>query len=204
MRNGSMWRPRFTPVSFSLLLTACAEVGPERVQRMQALPRVLTHMNRHGVLPRAETCERRRSGLEGGLLVATQLGPFGLWVALRTRERERAWAAHISPCGAVGPPVGVRQRLRLRSVNTQAAGGVRRDPPAARRAAGAAARHTGRARARPTGAAAGAVTRGRRTAIVKRNSASSWLVVVIGLLAYLSYGAIPRQCRYPEDVNYDC
>ena len=88
MRNGSMWRPRFTPVSFSLLLTACAEVGPERVQRMQTLPRVLTHMNRHGVLPRAETCERRRSGLEGGLLVATQLGPFGLWVALRMRERE--------------------------------------------------------------------------------------------------------------------
>ena len=102
MRNGSMWRPRFTPVSFSLLLTACAEVGPERVQRMQALPRVLTHMNRHGVLPRAETCERRRSGLEGGLLVAAQLGTPGLWVAPRTRERETAWAA-MSPCGAVRP-----------------------------------------------------------------------------------------------------
>jgi hypothetical protein len=167
MRNGSMWRPRFTPVSFSLLLTACAEVGPERVQRMQALPRVLTHMNRHGVLPRAETCERRRSGLEGGLLVAAQLGTPGLWVAPRSRERETAWAA-MSPCGAVVPPsgVGARQRLRFRSVDTQAAGGVRRDPPAARRAAGAAARHTGRARARPTRAAAGAVTRGRRTAIV--------------------------------------
>ena len=106
MRNGSMWRPRFTPVSFSLLLTACAEVGPERVQRMQALPRVLTHMNRHGVLPRAETCERRRSGLEGGLLVAAQLGTPGLWVAPgsrpRTREKETAWAA-MSPCGAVRP-----------------------------------------------------------------------------------------------------
>ena len=99
MRNGSMWRPRFTPVSFSLLLTACAEVGPERVQRMQALPRVLTHMNRHGVLPRAETCERRRSGLEGGLLVATQLGPFGLWVALRTRERESLGSSYIAVWG---------------------------------------------------------------------------------------------------------
>ena len=202
MRNGSMWRPRFTPVSFSLLLTACAEVGPERLQRMQALPRVLTHMNRHGVLPRAETCERRRSGLEGGLLVATQLGPFGLWVALRMRERERAWAAHISPCGAVGPPVGVRQRLRLRSVNTQAAGGVRRDPPAARCAAGAAARHTGRARAQPTGAAAGAVTRGRRTAIVKRNSAAFWLVVIIGLLGiFIVWGNTTAVPRYPDDVQ---
>ena len=99
MRNGSMWRPRFTPVSFSLLLTACAEVGPERVQRMQALPRVLTHMNRHGVLPRAETCERRRSGLEGGLLVATQLGPFGLWVALRMRERESLGGSYIAMWG---------------------------------------------------------------------------------------------------------
>ena len=29
MRNRSLWRPRFTPVSFSLLLTACAEVGTE-------------------------------------------------------------------------------------------------------------------------------------------------------------------------------
>ena len=28
MRNRSLWRPRFTPVSFSLLLTACAEVRP--------------------------------------------------------------------------------------------------------------------------------------------------------------------------------
>jgi hypothetical protein len=100
MRNGSMWRPRFTPVSFSLLLTACAEVGPERVQRMQALPRVLTHMNRHGVLPRAETCERRRSGLEGGLLVAAQLGTPGLWVAPRTRERERQPGP---PCRHAGP-----------------------------------------------------------------------------------------------------
>ena len=88
MRNGSMWRPRFTPVSFSLLLTACAEVGPERVQRMQALPRVLTHMNRHGVLPRAETCERRRSGLEGGLLVATARAFRALGCSTHERERE--------------------------------------------------------------------------------------------------------------------
>ncbi len=29
MRNRSLWRPRFTPVSFSLLLTACAEVRAE-------------------------------------------------------------------------------------------------------------------------------------------------------------------------------
>ena len=62
MRKSLMWRPRFTPVSFSLLLTACAEVGPERAQRMDALPRVLTHMNRHGILPRTETCERRPAG----------------------------------------------------------------------------------------------------------------------------------------------
>ena len=58
MRDGSLWRPRFTPVSFSLLMTACAELGPERAERMQALPRVLAHMDRHGILPRAETCER--------------------------------------------------------------------------------------------------------------------------------------------------
>ena len=52
------WKPRFTPVSFSLLITACAERGPNRVQRMQALPRVLTHMGQHGVMPRADACER--------------------------------------------------------------------------------------------------------------------------------------------------
>ena len=39
-------------------MTACAGIGPERAERMQALPRVLTHMDRHGILPRAETCER--------------------------------------------------------------------------------------------------------------------------------------------------
>ena len=81
------------------------------------------------------------------------------------RERESLGRSYIGmrACGAVVPPVGVRQRLRLRSVNTQAAGGVRRDPPAARRAAGVAARRTSRARARPSGAAAGAITRGRGT-----------------------------------------
>lgn len=54
----SLWNPRFTPVSFSLLLTACAEPGPGRLERMDALPRVLGWMGRQGVLPRDEACER--------------------------------------------------------------------------------------------------------------------------------------------------
>lgn len=54
----SLWRPRFTAVSFSLLLTASAEPGPRRLERIDALPRVLAEMSSHGVLPRAEACER--------------------------------------------------------------------------------------------------------------------------------------------------
>ena len=54
----SLWRPRYTPVSFSLLLTACAEPGPDAEERLAKLPRVLELMGRHGVLPRAATCER--------------------------------------------------------------------------------------------------------------------------------------------------
>ena len=47
----SLWRPRYTPVSFSLLLTACAEPGPDAEERLAKLPRVLELMGRHGVLP---------------------------------------------------------------------------------------------------------------------------------------------------------
>ena len=54
----SLWRPRFTAVSFSLLLTATAEPGPQRLERIDTLPRVLAEMSSHGVLPRAEACER--------------------------------------------------------------------------------------------------------------------------------------------------
>ena len=35
----SLWRPRYTPVSFSLLLTACAEPGPDAEERLAKLPR---------------------------------------------------------------------------------------------------------------------------------------------------------------------
>ena len=54
----SLWKPRFTPVTFSLLLTATAHQGPDAAGRIQHLPRVLRQMNRQGVLPRSETCER--------------------------------------------------------------------------------------------------------------------------------------------------
>jgi PAS domain-containing protein len=61
----SLWKPRFTPVSFSLLLTAAAEQGPELAARVRHLPRLLHEMGSHGVLPRVETCERLvRSCLE--------------------------------------------------------------------------------------------------------------------------------------------
>jgi len=54
----SLWRPRFTPVSFSLLLTATAETGPDAAARVRHLPGLLKQMGSHGVLPRAETCDR--------------------------------------------------------------------------------------------------------------------------------------------------
>lgn len=54
----SLWKPRFTPVSFSLLLTAAAEGEGKLGERLQTLPRVLRLMGRHGVIPRAPTCER--------------------------------------------------------------------------------------------------------------------------------------------------
>ena len=50
MRNRSLWRPRFTPVSFSLLLTACAEVRAEL-----ALTLTLTRAAATG----SRTCARR-------------------------------------------------------------------------------------------------------------------------------------------------
>jgi len=54
----SLWAPRYTPVSFSLLLTASAEASEDLSERIQSLPRVLQLMGRYGVLPRAETCDR--------------------------------------------------------------------------------------------------------------------------------------------------
>jgi pentatricopeptide repeat protein len=54
----SLWKPRFTPVTFSLLLTATAEIGDMQGERLRYLPRVLSQMGGHGVLPRAETCDR--------------------------------------------------------------------------------------------------------------------------------------------------
>ena len=80
---------------------------------------------------------------------------------------------------SAGATVVARQRLRPRRGNTQVTRGVRRDQPAARRAASAAARQAGRARARPTAAADGAVTRGRRTAIVALPHSTFWLSVVL-------------------------
>jgi tetratricopeptide (TPR) repeat protein len=61
----SLWKPRFTPVSFSLLLTAAAAesarnagaIGDDHAQRLDHLPRVLNQMASYGVLPRVETCE---------------------------------------------------------------------------------------------------------------------------------------------------
>ena len=48
----SLWKPRFTPVSFSLLLTAAAAesarnagaIGDDHAQRLDYLPRVLNQM----------------------------------------------------------------------------------------------------------------------------------------------------------------
>mmetsp|Transcript_7547 Transcript_7547/g.12816 ORF Transcript_7547/g.12816 Transcript_7547/m.12816 type:complete len:404 (+) Transcript_7547:62-1273(+) len=54
----SLWKPRYTPVSFSLLLTAAAESGPALGARLDELPKVLKIMTRHGVMPRQETCDR--------------------------------------------------------------------------------------------------------------------------------------------------
>ena len=54
----SLWKPRFTPVSFSLLLTAAADAGPDAAERVRHLPSLLDQMGRQGVLPRKETCER--------------------------------------------------------------------------------------------------------------------------------------------------
>ena len=55
----SLWRPRFTPVSFSLLLTATAAPGAvgDGLFRLQYLPRVLAQMRSYRILPRAETCD---------------------------------------------------------------------------------------------------------------------------------------------------
>ena len=134
---------------------------------------------------------------ESGLLVApqrvspastrTDAGPPGAGLLCHSRAEERAWAAAMSPRGedaralgltlrSAGATVGARQRLRPRRGNTQVTRGVRRDQPAARRAASAAARQAGRARARPTAAADGAVTRGRRTAIVALPHSTFWLL----------------------------
>jgi pentatricopeptide repeat protein len=54
----SLWKPRYTPVSFSLLLTATAHDGPDGLARVRYLPRVLSQMRSHGVLPREATCNR--------------------------------------------------------------------------------------------------------------------------------------------------
>ncbi|KAL3928528.1 MAG: hypothetical protein SGPRY_002348 [Prymnesium sp.] len=54
----SLWKPRYTPVSFSLLLTAAAEPGPDVAVRLHKLPRILELMGSHGILPRPQTCER--------------------------------------------------------------------------------------------------------------------------------------------------
>ena len=58
----SLWKPRFTPVSFSLLLTATAASGGVALSddgrfRLQYLPRVLKQMKSYRILPRAETCD---------------------------------------------------------------------------------------------------------------------------------------------------
>ncbi|KAL1530326.1 hypothetical protein AB1Y20_001235 [Prymnesium parvum] len=54
----SLWKPRYTPVSFSLLLTAAAERGPDVATRLHTLPRILELMQSHGIIPRPQTCER--------------------------------------------------------------------------------------------------------------------------------------------------
>ena len=54
----TLWRPRYTPVSFSLLMTAASDAGPDTAERLQRLPRILELMEKHGVLPRTEACER--------------------------------------------------------------------------------------------------------------------------------------------------
>jgi hypothetical protein len=66
-------RPRYTAVSFSLLLTAAAEGGPGSSERLQQLPRVLELMGQHGVLPRREACDRLvRTCVEAGELQTAQ------------------------------------------------------------------------------------------------------------------------------------
>ena len=80
----SLWRPRYTPVSFSLLLTACAVPGPDAEERLAKLPRVLELMGRHGVLPRAATCapprrlrrRRRAAARRAGEVHREQRRPF--------------------------------------------------------------------------------------------------------------------------------
>ena len=55
----SLWRPRFTPVTFSLLLTATSEVDElgYNAERVRYLPAVLQQMGSMGILPREETCD---------------------------------------------------------------------------------------------------------------------------------------------------
>jgi len=55
----SLWKPRFTPVSFSLLLTATAAPGAldDGLFRLQYLPRVLGFMRSYRITPRAQTCD---------------------------------------------------------------------------------------------------------------------------------------------------
>ena len=80
----SLWKPRFTPVTFSLLLSATAEIGAHTSERLGYLPRVLKQMGSHGVLPRAETCAR----LVGACVSAGELG---------TAEQARTPAAPTTP-----------------------------------------------------------------------------------------------------------
>ena len=61
----SLWKPRYTPVGFSLLLTAAAIEGERAAERLAYLPRILDQMQAHGVLPRQETCENLISACPG-------------------------------------------------------------------------------------------------------------------------------------------
>jgi hypothetical protein len=80
----SLWKPRYTPVSFSLLLTATARAGPDLSQRLDQLPRVLGLMQRHGIFPRTETCHN----LLGACIAADNMAVAAKVVAMIDRSRQ--------------------------------------------------------------------------------------------------------------------
>jgi hypothetical protein len=85
----SLWKPRYTPVSFSLLLAATAHAGPDLPKRLHHLPRVLGLMRRHGVFPRPEACH----SLLGACIEADNMAVAADVVAMIDRSGQAVDAA---------------------------------------------------------------------------------------------------------------